>query len=104
MGSSLQKVLLVYLLSILSLCHSLEIDLTADIAAGYKECFFQNIKKVVGMEVEYQVKTKPTRTKYYKTCMDYKQMLQLKSSNQRTTSLCAHFKICLIIYFTNVNI
>ncbi|KAJ8299419.1 hypothetical protein KUTeg_023479 [Tegillarca granosa] len=55
MGSSLQKVLLVYLLSILSLCNSLEIDLTADIAAGYKECFFQNIKKVVGMEVEYQV-------------------------------------------------
>lgn len=34
---------------------ALETDLTVDVGPGKMECFFQNIKKATGLEVEYQV-------------------------------------------------
>jgi len=47
---------LVFILSFLKLIVSFENDLTPEISAGTQQCFFQPIKKVATMEVEYQVK------------------------------------------------
>ncbi|XP_060068185.1 transmembrane emp24 domain-containing protein 1-like [Ylistrum balloti] len=47
--------ILVSAMFLVSTVNPFEIDLTVEINAGAQDCFYQNVKKPVGIEIEYQV-------------------------------------------------
>ena len=50
-----KEMLLLYLTCLVASAIAFEQDLTVEVGAGKMECFFQNVKKAMDVEVEYQV-------------------------------------------------